>query len=120
MLGIVFLPDRLRAGGVGSGDGAGAGEEGGVWKVSSSGRGGGGEGVGVCRSWSVIAGTAGSGVVVVAGTGCGGGCDGPDGDDGDGGDGPGSVGVTEENFRKNCRFLSVTLPLPSTLILYLL
>ena len=38
----------------------------------------------------------------------------------DGGDGPGSGGVTGENFRKNCRFLSVTRPLPSTLILYLL
>ena len=36
------------------------------------------------------------------------------------GDGPGSDGVTEENWRRNCLFLSVTLPLPSTLILYLL
>ena len=39
---------------------------------------------------------------------------------GDGGNGPGSDGVTLENLRKNCLFLSVTRPLPSTLILYLL
>ena len=46
----------------------------------------------------------------------GGGCESPD----VGGLGPGSVGVTEENLRKNCLFLSVTLPLPSILILNLL
>ena len=38
----------------------------------------------------------------------------------DGGGKPGSGGVTEENLRRNCLFLSVTRPLPSTLILYLL
>ena len=63
-------------------------------------------------------GGAGSSGAVVAVTGGGGGCAGCDtvGE----GEGPGSVGVTEENLRRNCLFLSVTRPLPSTLILYLL
>ena len=34
--------------------------------------------------------------------------------------GPGNVGVSGLNFLKNCLFLSVTLPLPSILTLYLL
>ena len=64
-------------------------------------------------------GGAGSSGAVVAVTGGGGGCAGCDTAVGEG-EGPGSVGVTEENLRRNCLFLSVTLPLPSTLILYLL
>ena len=60
-------------------------------------------------------GGAGTSGAVLAVTGGGGGCV-----TGEGGEGPGSDGVTEENWRRNCLFLSVTLPLPSTLILYLL
>ena len=130
-MGITFLPDRLRAGGVGSTDGDGAGvacgDDGGVTKFSSKsvGRVGGtkisgtfeaggtsGTATGVVGSDCEGAGTSGA---VLAVTGGGGGCV-----TGEGGEGPGSDGVAEENLRRNCLFLSVTLPLPSTLILYLL
>ena len=134
MLGITFLPDRLRAGGVGSTDGEGAGvacgDDGGVTKLSSKsvGRVGGTEISGISGAVGTV-GTV-TGVVggecggartsgaVLAVTGGGGGCAGCD--TREGGEGPGSDGVTEENFRRNCLFLSVTLPLPSTLTLYLL
>ena len=121
MLGATFLPDRLRAGGGGGSagdDGAGVacGDDGGVTKLSSKSVGrvgaggisGGGDAGG--------AGTSGATLSVTGGVGGCAGCDTAV----DGGDGPGSGGVTEENLRKNCRFLSVTRPLPSILILYLL
>ena len=130
-MGITFLPDRLRAGGGGSTDGEGAGvacgDDGGVTKLSSKsvGRVGGTEIPGT----SVAVGTVGTVTGVVGGD-CGGA--GTSGvvlavTGGSGGrdtvvrgEGPGSEGVTEENLRRNCLFLSVTLPLPSTRILYLL
>ena len=37
-----------------------------------------------------------------------------------GGDGPGSESMTSENWRRNCLFLSVTQPFPSTLTLWCL
>ena len=101
-MGAGFLADLLNVGTEGSSGDGGPGD--GAVSVSTGGVGclGGGEGSGT---------SAGRSGAVVTETG-GGSCD--------VGEGPGSVGVTEENFRKNCRFLSVTRPLPSTLILYLL
>ena len=120
MLGATFLPDRLRAGGGGGSaddDGAGVacGEDGGVTKLSSKSVGRVGGGI----SGGGDTGGAGTSGVTLSVTGGVGGCAGCD-TAVDGGDGPGSGGVTEENLRKNCRFLSVTRPLPSTLIRYLL
>ena len=140
MLGTPVLLDRLKVGGVGSaggdgstgGDDDGAGDDGGVKNVTS-GSVGRARGDGGNTEWSSTSGTSGAvgtvtgvagddagssgAVLAVTGGGCGcAGCDTAVGE----GVGPGSVGVTEENFRKNCRFLSVTRPLPSTRILYLL
>ena len=133
MLGTTFLPDRLRAGGGGGstgGDSAGAtwGDDGGVTKLSSQsvvrvgcgGVSGTSETVGAVGAVTGVGG-AGTGGVRASGavlpvTGGSDGCNSAV----DGGEGPGSDGVTEENWRRNCLFLSVTLPLPSTLILYLL
>ena len=104
-MGAGFLADLLNVGTEGSSGDGGPGD--GAVSVSTGGVGclGGGEDSGMS------AGRSGAVVTETGGGGCGG-CD--------GGEGPGSVGVTEENFRKNCLFLSVTRPLPSTLILYLL
>ena len=113
MLGTTFLPDRLRAG---DGVGVACGDDGGVTKLSSKsvGRVGGG---GISGGGDAGgAGTSGATLSVTGGVGGCAGCDTVV----DGGDGPGSGGVTEENLRKNWRFLSVTRPLPSTLIRYLL
>ena len=101
-MGAGFLADLLNVGTEGSSGDGGLGA--GAVSVSAEGEGGvgGGEGSGVS------AGRCGAVVTETGGGGC------------DVGEGPGSVGVTEENFRKNCLFLSVTRPLPSTLILYLL
>ena len=128
MLGTTFLLDRLGAGGVGSSDGDGAGvacgDDGGVTKLSSKSGGrvgvsGTSEAGGTSGTVAGVAGSdcggAGTSGVVLAVTGGSGGRDTVVG-----GEGPGSDGVTEENLRRNCLFLSVTLPLPSTRILYLL
>ena len=115
-MGITFLPDRLKAEGIGSaeGDGAGVtiGDDGGVKKVTSGSvgrfRGGGGntEGSrtsGTSEAVGTVTGVAGGGAgvartsgAVLAEPGAGGDCETMDG-----GEGPGSVGVTEENFLKN-------------------
>ena len=101
-MGAGFLADLLNVGTEGSSGDGGPGD--GAVSVSTGGVGclGGGEGSGMSagRSGAVVIETGGGG--------------------GEVGEGPGSGGVTEENFRKNCLFLSVTRPLPSTLILYLL
>ena len=105
LLGAGFLSDLLNVGTEGSsgdgGPGAGSGS------VSAGGVGGLGS-LGGVEGSGMSAGRLGAVVTETGGDGC------------EVGEGPGSVGVAEENFRKNCLFLSVTRPLPSTLILYLL
>ena len=78
----------------------GPGEAGGAGTCSIAAEGGVAEGC--------VEGSERSGAVVTGGGG------------GGGEEGPGSDGMKLENLRKNCLFLSVTRPLPSTLILYLL
>ena len=90
------------------------GVEGGGGNNKGAGTSGTSEAVGTGVVGAVAGGTGTSGAVLAVaggGDGCG---------TVEGGDGPGSGGVTEENWRRNCLFLSVTLPLPSTLTLYLL
>ena len=100
-MGTTFLPDRLRAGGVGvDGAGVASGDEGGVTKLSSKSVGRVGvSGTSETGTSGTVAGVAGgdcggtgtSGVVLAVTGGSGG------RDTVEGGEGPGSDGVTEEN-----------------------